>query len=124
MRIIVLAAIICAIGAAPDGKGGFVWKPQGDHFPKNAVVVLPKKYAGSASHVVLFHGDRFLYKCPLKSGGICQRGQHECLGRPTFLCPHSGGKLLKLFGDITVRADIRNKQCETFAIADPSKRVD
>lgn len=106
-----------------DGPGGFVFKPTGDHFKTNAVVVLPHRFVGvSASVAVQDAKGHTLAVCPLKSDGVCHPGQ-ECLGRPTYLCSHSGGTLGKAHRIVYVRVRT-SKRCEVWTIKKPERRAD
>jgi hypothetical protein len=107
-----------------DGLGGFVWKPSGAHFPHNAVVVLPSKYAGVQASVAIQDAKgNTLAVCPLKSDGVCKPGQTECLGRPTYLCSHSGGTLGKAHRTVYVRVRT-SKRCDVWTIRHPERRAD
>jgi hypothetical protein len=124
LTVLSLFAIPLCTMTKLDGKGGFVYKPSGDHFPHNAVVVLPSKFAGvSVSVAIQDAKGKTLAVCPLKSDGVCKPGQTECLGRPTYLCSHSGGTLGKTHKVIYVRVRTA-KSCQVWTIQHPERRAD
>jgi hypothetical protein len=123
LTLLSLLAIPLCTMTKLDGLGGFVWKPQGDHFKTNAVVVLPHRFVGVPANVAVQDGKgSTLAVCPLKSDGICRQGQ-ECLGRPTYLCSHSGRTLGKAHRVVYVRVRTA-KNCERWTIRRPERRAD
>lgn len=123
MISLLLGLILACHPASLDGPGGFVYKPSGDHFPHNAVVVLPHRFVGVPANVAVQGANgATLAVCPLKSDGVCKPGQ-ECLGRPTYLCSHSGGTLGKSHRLIYVRVRT-TKSCERWTIKKPERRAD
>lgn len=122
MLKLTLAILVCLIANPKDGKGGFVFKVSGDHFPSSAVPVLPRKFVGGEAKVSVWASGKRVSSCKLKSSGICP-GNPECLGRPTYLCPKSGRTYRRLYRSITIRAR-DSKGCTSWFIENPAKRVD
>lgn len=112
----------CTAQNPRDGsKKGFVWKPNSDtqHY---AVAVIPANYTGRIAKMEAFtSAGAFIKEIGLKNCGNNDSVGPRCNYQDRSL---TGANYKSKYGSIILKMTLKDSACVTFALDDPSKRID
>lgn len=128
----------CQLQKRPDDRtdGRFIFKPVGNHFPGNAVIVVPRCYydgsdVGSPVKVELYteDGATRIERARLKTTGNCAY-HPECFFASSYLTRRNGKYYKRRFGSIRIRitptakaSELRCNYCSYYEVKKPSQRA-
>ncbi len=111
----------CVARTPRDGGGGFVWKPNSDTM-RFAVAVLPPNLTGKTSKVEAYTSQgAFIKEIGYKGCGNPDGGIPRCNYQDRAL---TGSDYRRLYGSIVLKILLKDGSCVTYALDDPSRRID
>ena len=125
----------CTLQSTVDDRseGRFIFKPNGNHFPNNSVILAPRCYYVKSRRtspinvdVYTADGSQKIEHAKIKSSGFCP-GNPECLGASTFLTSHNGSFYKRQYSSVLIKIKPTAKGtrcgCSYYAVSDPSRRA-
>lgn len=112
----------CVASNPRDGwKRGFIWKPNSDT-QFYGVAILPNRFTNTTQSVTATKIDGTTINAFFSKG--CANPDDEGPRCSWMATPFTGSKYRSDFGSIRLKVVQDNGNCETFALDDPSKRID